>query len=86
MTHAPVVASQYPDGPGVPALFRAEMFGALKSLRGDVGARQFIRNLDREVVTIPFDASGDVDTPEDFASYEKRNSTGDRSDIPVRET
>ena len=58
MTRAPVVASRYPEGPGVPALFHAELFPALKSLDGDVGARQLIRHLDRDVVTIPFATPG----------------------------
>lgn len=65
-TRAPVVASRYPDGPGVPALFRAELIPTLKTLTGDIGARQLIRHLDREVVTIPFDAPKDVDTPADL--------------------
>jgi xanthine/CO dehydrogenase XdhC/CoxF family maturation factor/CTP:molybdopterin cytidylyltransferase MocA len=64
-TRAPVVASRYPEGPGVPALFHAELFPALKSLGGDVGARQLIRHLDRDVVTIPFGLTDDVDTPAD---------------------
>jgi xanthine dehydrogenase accessory factor len=68
-TRAPVVASRYPEGPGVPALFHAELFPALKTLDGDVGARQLIRHLDRDVVTIPFALPGDVDTQEDVARY-----------------
>ena len=68
-TRAPVVASRYPEGPGVPALFSSELFPALKTLAGDVGARQLIRHLDRDVVTIPFAMSDDVDTPEDVARY-----------------
>jgi len=68
-TRAPVVASRYPEGPGVPALFHAELFPALKSLDGDVGARQLIRHLDREVVTIPLTLPGDIDTQEDVVRY-----------------
>jgi xanthine/CO dehydrogenase XdhC/CoxF family maturation factor/CTP:molybdopterin cytidylyltransferase MocA len=68
-TRAPVVASRYPEGPGVPALFHAELFPALKSLEGDVGARQLIRHLDREVVTIPFVQTGDIDTASDLQRY-----------------
>jgi xanthine dehydrogenase accessory factor len=68
-TRAPVVASRYPEGPGVPALFHAELFPALKSLRGDAGARQLIRGLDRDVVTIPFALPDDIDTPADALRY-----------------
>jgi CTP:molybdopterin cytidylyltransferase MocA len=49
----------------VPALFHAELFPALKSLDGDVGARHLIRHLDRDVVTIPFTLTDDIDTPSD---------------------
>lgn len=68
-TRAPVVASRYPEGPGVPALFHAELFPALKSLDGDVGARELIRHLDRDVVTIPFALPDDIDTPDDVLRY-----------------
>jgi xanthine dehydrogenase accessory factor len=68
-TRAPVIASRYPEGPGVPALFHAELFPALKSLDGDVGARQLIRHLDRDVVTIPFEMSDDLDTADDVLRY-----------------
>lgn len=69
MTRAPVVASRYPEGPGVPALFHAELFPALKTLDGDVGARQLIRHLDRDVVTIPFAMPDDIDTVCDLVRY-----------------
>jgi molybdenum cofactor cytidylyltransferase len=68
-TRAPVVASRYPEGPGVPALFHAELFPALKTLNGDIGARQLIRHLDRDIVTIPFTLTDDIDTPEDVVRY-----------------
>ncbi len=68
-TRAPVVAARYPEGPGVPALFHAELFPALKTLGGDVGARQLIRHLDRDVVTIPFAMTGDIDTLEDLVRF-----------------
>jgi CTP:molybdopterin cytidylyltransferase MocA len=71
-TRAPVVASRYAEGPGVPALFHAEMFGALKTLDGDVGARQLIRQLDRDVVTIPFSLPEDIDTATDVARWANR--------------
>lgn len=65
--HATVIASRYPEGPGVPALFHKDHFDALQSLRGDIGARQLIRELDRDVVMIPFDSPDDIDTPADIA-------------------
>ncbi|MEA2488815.1 MAG: xanthine dehydrogenase accessory factor [Acidobacteriota bacterium] len=68
-TRAPVVASRYPEGPGVPALFHAELFPALKALGGDIGARELIRQLDRDIVTIPFALPEDIDTPADVARY-----------------
>jgi molybdenum cofactor cytidylyltransferase len=68
-TRAPVVASRYPEGPGTPALFHSELFPALKSLAGDIGARQLIRHLDREVVTIPLTVPDDIDTPEDVERF-----------------
>lgn len=68
-TRTHVVASRYPEGPGVPALFHAELFPALKTLGGDIGARQLIRHLDRDVVTIPFAMSEDIDTAEDLVRF-----------------
>jgi molybdenum cofactor cytidylyltransferase len=65
-TRAAVVASRYPEGPGVPALFQAELFSALKELRGDLGARQLIRQLDRDVVTVELESPEDIDTPDDL--------------------
>lgn len=68
-TRTPVVASRYPEGPGVPALFHAELFPALKALRGDVGARPLIRYLNRDIVTIPFALPDDIDTPADLERF-----------------
>jgi CTP:molybdopterin cytidylyltransferase MocA len=60
----------------VPALFHAELFPALKSLGGDIGARQLIRSLDRDVVTIPFAQPNDIDTPADLARCALDRGTG----------
>jgi xanthine/CO dehydrogenase XdhC/CoxF family maturation factor len=54
------------------ALFHAELFSALKSLDGDIGARQLIRHLDRDVVTISFEMSEDIDTADDVLRYSPR--------------
>ena len=72
VTHAPVVASRYPEGPGVPALFHRELFPMLKSLDGDIGARELIRSLDRDVVTVPLETPDDIDTSADLERFHAR--------------
>jgi molybdenum cofactor cytidylyltransferase len=56
-------ASAYAGRHGVPAYFPASMFAELIKLRGDAGAREFLRN------TATVDLSGgelDIDTPADL--------------------
>ena len=64
-THKPIVASDYGDVRGVPALFSKELFGELASLTADEGARRIIAKHPEMVATIAF-AEGviDVDTNE----------------------
>jgi len=57
------------------ALFKADLF-PLKSLDGDVGARQLNRHLDREVVTIPFGLSDDRYTRRHCALWIGRSLCG----------
>lgn len=61
---ASIVASSYDGVLGAPCAFRREEFPALLALKGDVGARAFLRG--EAVVSVPF-AGGqfDIDTPED---------------------
>jgi molybdenum cofactor cytidylyltransferase len=67
-TGAAIVACEYADTVGVPALFSRAVFDELTSMGGNTGAKQVItRNADR-VVRVPFPpAALDIDTPEDFA-------------------
>jgi molybdenum cofactor cytidylyltransferase len=62
-----IVAAQYSDTIGVPALFKQELFGALLSLPLEAGARKLLRTSDADVTPFPLpEAAVDIDTPEDF--------------------
>jgi molybdenum cofactor cytidylyltransferase len=66
-TRKPIVASEYNDVLGVPALFDRSMFDDLMKLEGDAGARVIIRqNASENVATISApEAAFDIDTPHD---------------------
>ena len=69
-THKAIIASQYGDVLGVPILFRPAFFDALKSLSGDTGARQLVRNHPDEVASVSFEEGIiDLDTPDDVAKW-----------------
>ena len=56
---------------GVPAVFPARLFPALRALRGDQGARRLIRT-DQDVVGVRLpEAALDVDTPADAARLQR---------------
>jgi molybdenum cofactor cytidylyltransferase len=62
-----IVAAQYSDTIGVPALFKQELFDALSSLPPEAGARRLLRTSDAAVTRFPLpEAAVDIDTPEDF--------------------
>ena len=67
-TASPIVAAQYGETVGVPALFSKELFNELIELNGDKGARQIIRDRLPFVKTIEIDkAAVDIDVPDDVA-------------------
>jgi molybdenum cofactor cytidylyltransferase len=67
---SPIVAAQYSDTIGVPALFKQELFGALSSLPPEAGARRLLRSSDADVTPFPLPEAGvDIDTPEDFERF-----------------
>lgn len=71
-TSMPIVASDYGDRRGVPALFSRELFGGLASLTGDEGARRIIALHPGMVETIAFaDGAIDVDTPQQLDRIDK---------------
>ena len=62
-----VVACEYENSLGVPALFDRKLFGELKNLSGDRGAKQVIMRHRNEVASIPFpEGSIEIDTPKDL--------------------
>jgi molybdenum cofactor cytidylyltransferase len=69
-----IVASEYNEISGVPALFSREMFDEIYKLEGDEGARQLIRSAGDRVLRIaqPL-AAFDIDSPHDLTSVGETN-------------
>ncbi|MDQ4122538.1 MAG: nucleotidyltransferase family protein [Acidobacteriota bacterium] len=66
-TKKPIVACQYAETLGVPALFAREMFAELSDLQGNTGAKAVIRKHAAKVAEVPApEAAFDVDTQADF--------------------
>ena len=64
-----IVAPLYRGVQGTPVLFTADIFGELRALDGDVGARAVVQRQPERVAHVAIDAPmpPDVDTPEDYA-------------------
>ena len=63
-----IIASQYADTVGVPAIFGKEYIDELKALTGDHGAGKWIRSRIADVTIVPLEeAAIDIDTPADAA-------------------
>lgn len=65
----PIAAPVYRGVQGTPVVFAASVFGELRTLEGDAGARAVVRKDPRRVSTLTVDADMpfDVDTPDDYA-------------------
>jgi len=62
-----LVVTDYGDKLGVPALFSTPWLPSLRSLEGEYGARDLIRNNQDQALALPFaGAAQDIDTPEDY--------------------
>jgi molybdenum cofactor cytidylyltransferase len=67
-TGKPIVASSYDNTIGTPVLFHKNLFGELMDLKGDVGAKNVIRQHAGSFVTISFPMGNiDIDTTADYA-------------------
>jgi len=64
-----IVAPVYQGIQGTPVLFSSEVFGELRALTGDAGARAVVKVNPERVEAVAFDLAmpPDVDTPEDYA-------------------
>lgn len=72
-TSADIVATEYADSLGVPAVFDRSLFRALESLEGDRGAKHLLSDPSRNVVRVRCDAAKvDLDTPEDVERFRRR--------------
>ena len=66
-TRKPIIASEYAQTLGVPALFSRELFSELINLDVEKGAKQVIGKYSHLVFGVPFPAGViDVDTPSDY--------------------
>ncbi len=64
-----IVAPVYQGVQGTPVVFSSDVFGELRVLKGDAGARAVVKENPERVATVAFDLAmpPDVDTPEDYA-------------------
>ena len=66
-TNNKIIAADYDDIVGVPALFDKNFFSELMDIEGDRGAKALIRKYRDEVLTVPVaEAAIDIDTPDDY--------------------
>ncbi|HYJ90141.1 MAG TPA: nucleotidyltransferase family protein [Pyrinomonadaceae bacterium] len=66
----PIVASEYNDTVGVPALFGRSMFSELLTLTGDKGAKSLIAKHQSDTIRVPVpEAAMDIDTVGDFEAF-----------------
>ncbi|MBN3879301.1 MULTISPECIES: nucleotidyltransferase family protein [unclassified Nostoc] len=66
-TKKPIIACEYGDTLGVPALFSQTFFSELAALKETSGAKKVINNNLNEVFSIPFPLGDiDIDTPKDY--------------------
>lgn len=65
------VCCQYTDSVGVPAIASSSLFGRLKKLTGDAGAKHLLTEPGLIINTVAVDQCNiDIDTPEDLRGYE----------------
>jgi CTP:molybdopterin cytidylyltransferase MocA len=66
-----IVASSYAGATGIPAIFPRELFGELRKLLGDTGARALLAKASCPVIAIELEGGEvDIDLPEDIAQLE----------------
>lgn len=64
----PIIACEYAETLGVPALFSDRLFSELMTLTGSEGAKQIIKKHSQKVFSISFpEGATDIDTPKEYA-------------------
>ncbi len=70
-----IVASDYGEALGPPALFDASLFAALRASEGDQGGRALLRGAHGAVARVPFpEGALDLDTPADLARFREHGA------------
>jgi molybdenum cofactor cytidylyltransferase len=68
-----IIASNYAEKSGVPAIFPREYFNELKLLQGDFGAREFLQKNKKQTLGCNIQTSLiDLDTKTDFENYKNQ--------------
>lgn len=67
-TNQPIIACEYAETLGVPALFSDRLFSELITLKNGEGAKKIIKKHSQEVFSISFpEGAMDIDTPQEYA-------------------
>jgi molybdenum cofactor cytidylyltransferase len=80
LTSKAIVACEYADTLGVPALFNHTFFSKLANLKLQEGAKQIIKKYINQVTSVPFlQGKIDIDTPDDYEQLQMmiEKGTGD---------
>ena len=78
----PIVASEYNGTIGTPVLFHASLFGELKKLQGDIGAKKLLMHRLEEIETVEFpEGDIDIDTETDYSNLLSKESLFTKSDL-----
>lgn len=65
-----IVASEYSETRGIPALFSRQLFGEIKELRGEGGAKSLIQGKKFSLSTVAFPSGAcDIDNEADWKKY-----------------
>ncbi len=68
-----IIATEYPNGYGIPVCFPEHLFSDLIQISGEKGAKSVLSNhLDELVLTQPEASLEDIDTPEEYRSLYAR--------------
>lgn len=71
-----ILATQYTNGPGVPAIFPHELFDRLIQMPSKTGAQKLIDQYPKvETLSIDDEKLFDVDTPADFERLQQQNAS-----------